>query len=64
MDEAHWDHFHERESQRSHAGLQVAIPEMLKRGGGVIIKYPLQNASLAGQEATAAYGVSKADSIH
>ena len=58
MDEAHWDHFMNVNLKGAMLGCKWAIPEMLKRGGGVIINTS-SNASLAGQEATAAYGVSK-----
>jgi NAD(P)-dependent dehydrogenase (short-subunit alcohol dehydrogenase family) len=58
MDVAHWDHFMNVNLRGTMLGCKWAIPEMLKRGGGVIINTS-SNASLGGQETTVAYGVSK-----
>ncbi|MFN8628540.1 MAG: SDR family oxidoreductase [Candidatus Binatia bacterium] len=58
MEVAHWDHFMNVNLKGAMLGCKWAIPEMLKRGGGVIVNTS-SNASLSGQETTVAYGVSK-----
>ena len=58
MDIGLWDHMMNVNLRGPMLGCKWAIPEMLKRGGGVIVNTS-SNAALNGQETTMAYGVSK-----
>lgn len=59
MDVALWDSFMAINLRSVMLGCKLAIPEMLKRGGGSIVNTSSMAAN-AGQDATVAYGVSKA----
>jgi NAD(P)-dependent dehydrogenase (short-subunit alcohol dehydrogenase family) len=58
MDIEFWEHVMQVNLRGAMLGSKWAIPEMLKRGRGVIVNTS-SNASLGGQETTVAYGTAK-----